>query len=374
MECDKFSRKAIRKQLTNWFDTIFYHNHARGVTRLHVDSWECGSQNWNSRFTQEFLQRRGYDLLPWMPVYAGVPLGGSERAEEVLRDIRLTIAELIDEVFFDELEKASREYGVRLSAECVAPTMVSDGLLHYRHTDCPMGEFWLHSPTHDKPNDMADAISGAHIYGKNIIQAEGFTEVRGTWDEKYDFLRMERDKKDIGQELPFRYISYPVGKRLKVSADAADFFGEDGAVGAAASPRRNGIALHGILSSVQIASDLEGTVEDAVLEGTLSPEEGRDALALLSKRIASHPEWFSSRGLNEVTVFDADGTEKRPDRVVIRDGEATIIDYKFGERTPESDARYSGQVSRYMKIFRSLGYTKISGAVWYVVPDKMISL
>ena len=46
-----------------------------------------------------------------------------------------------------------------------------------------MGEFWLNSPTHDKPNDMLDAISGAHIYGKNIIQAEGFTEVRGTWDE-----------------------------------------------------------------------------------------------------------------------------------------------------------------------------------------------
>ena len=35
-----------------------------------------------------------------------------------------------------------------------------------------MGEFWLNSPTHDKPNDMLDAISGAHIYGKNIIQAE----------------------------------------------------------------------------------------------------------------------------------------------------------------------------------------------------------
>ena len=61
--------------------------------------------------------------------------------------------------------------------------MVSDGLLHYRHADYPMGEFWLNSPTHDKPNDMLDAISGAHIYGKNIIQAEGFTEVRGTWDE-----------------------------------------------------------------------------------------------------------------------------------------------------------------------------------------------
>ena len=46
------------------------------------------------------------------------------------------------------------------SAECVAPTMVSDGLLHYQKVDLPMGEFWLNSPTHDKPNDMLDAISG----------------------------------------------------------------------------------------------------------------------------------------------------------------------------------------------------------------------
>ena len=32
-----------------------------------------------------------------------------------------------------------------------------------------MGGILLNSPTHDKPNDMLDAISGAHIYGKNII-------------------------------------------------------------------------------------------------------------------------------------------------------------------------------------------------------------
>ena len=46
--------------------------------------------------------------------------------------------------------------------------------MHYQKVDLPMGEFWLEQSTHDKPNDMLDAISGAHIYGKNIIQAEGF--------------------------------------------------------------------------------------------------------------------------------------------------------------------------------------------------------
>ena len=194
LECDKFSRQAIRKQLKNWFGAIHQRAPRNVLRRLHVDSWECGSQNWSDNFAEEFSRRRGYDLLPWLPLYAGVPMENSEQSDKVLRDIRQTIAELIDEVFFDEVEKGARNYGVQLSAECVAPTMVSDGLLHYRHVDYPMGEFWLNSPTHDKPNDMLDAISGAHIYGKPIIQAEGFTEVRGTWDETPAMLKPLLDR------------------------------------------------------------------------------------------------------------------------------------------------------------------------------------
>ena len=203
LECDKFSRDAIDKQFDRWFAAIYNHlpeDVARRVlTRLHIDSWECGSQNWGEGFAEEFRARRGYDLMPWLPVYAGVPLTSDRQAsalnsETVLRDIRLTIAELIDEVFFDEFEKLGRQYGCEISEESVAPTMVSDGLLHYRHADYPMGEFWLNSPTHDKPNDMLDAVSGAHIYGKNIIQAEGFTEVRGTWDEHPGMLKSLLDR------------------------------------------------------------------------------------------------------------------------------------------------------------------------------------
>lgn len=198
LECDKFSRKAIKKQFDNWFASIY--NRApkeiakKVLTRIHVDSWECGSQNWSDNFADEFRRRRGYDLMPWLPLYAGVPIGTSEESEKVLRDIRLTIAELINDIFFDEVSTLGKQYGCKLSAECVAPTMVSDGLLHYQHADYPMGEFWLNSPTHDKLNDMLDAVSGAHIYGKNIIQAEGFTEVRGTWDEDFAQLKPLLDR------------------------------------------------------------------------------------------------------------------------------------------------------------------------------------
>ncbi len=180
LECDKFSVLSIEKQIDSWFGLFKKRPHSSVVKFMHVDSWECGSQNWSRHFAEEFQKRRGYDLLAYMPVFAGYPM---KNYEQVLRDIRLTMNDLLQDVFFSTVARKAKDYGVRLSAESVAPTMVSDGMQHYRHADIPMGEFWLNSPTHDKPNDMLDAISGAHVYGKKYVQAEGFTEVRGVWDE-----------------------------------------------------------------------------------------------------------------------------------------------------------------------------------------------
>jgi hypothetical protein len=75
-----------------------------------------------------------------------------------LLDIRRTVAELINEVFFATMSELAKEKNCVFSSECVSPTMLSDGMLHYQQVDLPMGEYWLDSPTHDKPNDMADAI------------------------------------------------------------------------------------------------------------------------------------------------------------------------------------------------------------------------
>ena len=198
LECDKFNPRTVRKQFDNWFAQAFVKTHpevARRVLKyMHVDSWECGSQKWSDSFAKEFRTRRGYDLLPYLPLLAGIPMESAGRSEEILRDVRTTIAELVVDVFYQVLSDCAKEYDCQFSAECVAPTMVSDGLLHYQKVDLPMGEFWLNSPTHDKPNDMLDAISGAHIYGKNIIQAEGFTEVRGTWDEYPAMLKALLDR------------------------------------------------------------------------------------------------------------------------------------------------------------------------------------
>jgi hypothetical protein len=198
LECDKFNPEAVRLQFDSWFGKAYEiagEELASRVLKLfHVDSWECGSQNWSPVFREEFRKRRGYDIYDYLPVMAGIPIESAAKSESLLLDLRKTISELLVDVFYKVLQQEAHAKGCEFSAESVAPTMLSDGMMHHKYTDIPMGEFWLQSPTHDKPNDVLDAVSGAHIYGKNIVQAEAFTQLRTTFTEYPEMLKTLQDR------------------------------------------------------------------------------------------------------------------------------------------------------------------------------------
>ncbi|MCA9237619.1 MAG: discoidin domain-containing protein [Planctomycetales bacterium] len=198
LECDKLNAAAVREQFDNWFgralETVGPQLAATTLTTLHVDSWECGSQNWTADLVAEFTHRRGYSPLPFLPALAGIPIDDADASERFLHDFRQTLAELLQERFFGTLAELAHQHHCQFSAECVAPTMLSAGMQHFAAVDLPMGEFWLRSPTHDKPNDMLDAISAAHVYGKPIVQAEAFTQLRIAWDEHPALLKPLADR------------------------------------------------------------------------------------------------------------------------------------------------------------------------------------
>ncbi|MBQ8061896.1 MAG: UvrD-helicase domain-containing protein, partial [Bacteroidales bacterium] len=213
--------------------------------------------------------------------------------------------------------------------------------------------------------------------------SEGFSEESENDEETvfrkgsmYDFSRLERKEEDI-KGLEPGFPSFPLNPegdegeergRLRVSTDAADFFTAEGM--ARAEARHNGTVLHDILSRVKVPSDLEPAVLQAVRDGELEPGRKEEVTRLLSERISSRSEWFPESGatvLNETPLFDTDGKEWRPDRVVIRDGKVTVIDYKFGEHNPH----YRKQVARYAAIYRRLGYEDVTTAIWYVPSDEV---
>ncbi len=187
LECDKFNPDAVRLQFDKWFGEALKQvgPEFAGKTLClnHTDSWEAGSQNYSPVFRDQFIKRRGYDPLLWLPAMTGVPVESAELSERFLYDVRRTIADLVCDNFYKPLSRLTHERNCGLSAESMAPTMMSDGLQHQRYVDYPMGEFWFQSASHDKPNDILDAVSGAHIYGKQIVQAEAFTQLRLKWNE-----------------------------------------------------------------------------------------------------------------------------------------------------------------------------------------------
>jgi len=126
---------------------------------------------------------------------------------------------------------------------------------------------------------------------------------------------------------------------------------------------------------VNVLDDLKAAVDEAVDQGRLSEEQGEGAMALLSGRIesATRRGWFGKGNVyyNEQSLIDTDGRLYRPDRVVRRpDGSVLVIDYKFGEESPF----HVRQVSEYVSLFRKMGYPCVSGYIWYVRSDKVISV
>ena len=186
--------------------------------------------------------------------------------------------------------------------------------------------------------------------------------------EPYPLGTLPREGADSGM-LRMGYESYPAnsGKRLKVSQEAADYFGADGSTGMEASRRIRGNVLHGILSRMDTAEDLLPAVEAAVRDGELPMREQAATRAFLLERLQAVEEkgWFAPGNTvrKEAAILAPDGHEYRPDRVVCKaDGSVEVIDYKFGAQKDS----YIRQVQRYMQLYRKMGYKKVDGYLWYL--------
>ena len=84
-------------------------------------------------------------------------------------------------------------------------------------------------------------------------------------------------------------------------------------------------------------------------------------------------DWYSGNYhiLNEQQVLHPSMNFIRPDRVMIKDNQVIVVDYKFGELI---ENKYIKQVQRYMKSIRDIGYTNIQGYLFYVKLHKVVKV
>jgi len=118
-----------------------------------------------------------------------------------------------------------------------------------------------------------------------------------------------------------------------------------------------GNVIHYILGAIYTTIDLDRAIQMALQKGLIKEQEVKEIKEIV-KKVILHKDLtqFYKKGievLNERDLLMADGTIQRPDRVVIKDNHATIIDYKTGEQNP----KYHHQLNTYAESFLNMGYT-----------------
>lgn len=138
---------------------------------------------------------------------------------------------------------------------------------------------------------------------------------------------------------------------------------------------KQGRLLHYLFSAIHTADDVEPILDQMNSEGLFDSETTVRQIRTLIQKALSNPkakDWFSGEWdlFNERSIIYTDNGEmqtRRPDRVMIKDNEVIVVDFKFGKKS----AAYNRQVENYMQLFSRMGYKSVHGYLWYIYTNEL---
>ena len=187
LEVDKLDPVAVRNYFNNYLDqyksaTGGYMGNKGGLQFMVTDSWEAGAQNWTGNLLQEFQTRRGYSMLPWVPVLTGHVVKSAGESEQFLFDYRKTLSDMVAEYHYDALTTILAERGMKRYSESHEDrrALIADGMEVKRTAAVPMSAMWTPSIMNggdqtDYEADIRESASVSHLYGQNLVAAESMT-------------------------------------------------------------------------------------------------------------------------------------------------------------------------------------------------------
>ena len=166
-----------------------------------------------------------------------------------------------------------------------------------------------------------------------------------------------------------RYVVNKRPETLRLKLHAENYFSAD---------RKERISygkiMHSVFEQINTSDDIPAAVRSLVNEGLISSAEEPDLLVKLTKLISEPPvsEWFAPgiQLMKEAEILMPSGYTRRPDRIIIKDGNVTIIDFKFGEE----NSHYATQLTLYRRLLEGMGYNNIKAFLWYADRNKIVEV
>jgi hypothetical protein len=173
LECDKFSREAFKIHYDAFAKKVIENTKTvapNAMQYIEIDSYEMGGQNWTQNYDRIFKEQKGYNIIEFLPLFAGRFVESAETSEKVLWDLRDVNCKLMDENYFGYFAELCRQDGVKSYIEPYGFGPLNDLDVGGR-ADINMGEFWMNR----EMTMVQSAVSASHIYGKSVTSAESFT-------------------------------------------------------------------------------------------------------------------------------------------------------------------------------------------------------
>jgi ATP-dependent exoDNAse (exonuclease V) beta subunit len=174
---------------------------------------------------------------------------------------------------------------------------------------------------------------------------------------------------DATAELLQEYTHNFNGKAAVISTSKGVLWAEN-----AEAARQRGTVLHNYLSLIHTADDLEQVFKKIDRDRSLSSEETTGLKNNIGD-IVNNPVTarFFTRDqevINEQKILMPQGENIIPDRLLIKDGELTIIDYKSGVKSQ----KHLEQIESYARILTSMGYRVKESLLIYTDQMEVVTL
>jgi hypothetical protein len=133
-------------------------------------------------------------------------------------------------------------------------------------------------------------------------------------------------------------------------------------------PLNEGKIMHEVFMGIRTKAGIIPAVTSMYLHGRINSVEKENYISKITALLNDQqvPDWFNDEWniLTEAEIILPGGSSKRPDRIMTKDDQTVILDYKFGEK---EDPAHRTQVLHYVDLLRRMGYPNVRGYLWYAL-------
>ncbi|MEO5572344.1 MAG: UvrD-helicase domain-containing protein [Bacteroidia bacterium] len=226
-------------------------------------------------------------------------------------------------------------------------------------------------------NIICDVINSDEEWKNKIIETNGIKK----FSLGIESVKEKKNKKSNAEETTFenpeivslkKYNSNPWQNKLVIAVNKNKISIDDDETITAKSDF--GILIHRILSKIFFTEDAEKIILESLSLQTISKEESQEIKKIIDDvlTICEPHKWFSKEWKikTEADLLLPEGSIIRPDRIMIKDKKAVLLDYKTGEEDPVHEK----QLIAYENNLLSAGYETAEKYLLYLKTMKLLKI